>query len=185
MTLEDFVLASGFKARGQINKELIFYVVDGEQRIRDYVVPTDPQTPAQLSARAFWRNGMEYWHNESQTFRDNYNAKAKKYYSRMLGVNLFMRDWVREVYVMNVIKSMQCGQTNCSDGLNDITISSIDLTKSFALCNSFAIDEAGDGTKKLGVVGAYLLNATTLRIAAIKDAGASTPRAYWHVVEYY
>lgn len=185
MAIEDIIVGSSIRARGQINKKKVFYVVHGEQRVRAYAVPTDPQTPRQLSKRAFWRNGMEYWYAQPQSFRDDYKAKAKKYYPTMFGVNLFMRDWVREVYVMEIIKSIQRGSQSCSTGDNDVTITAVDMSKTVVDVKPFYVTKGSPPADVKWCSGGFLVNSTTLRIRAFKGANFSLCMVEWQVIEYF
>lgn len=185
MTLDDLVLGSSLEARGQVNKETVFYVVNGEQRKRAYAVPADPQSPAQISWRIFWRNGMEYWHAQVQSFRDTYNIRAKKYYPRMLGFNLFMRDWIGEAYALNVIKSIQTGTQLCNDGANDVAINAVETAKSIVIVPGYHCGSSLGVADEHGVCGAELTSSTNLRIHAVKGVQAAQPSVCWQVVEFF
>ncbi len=98
MTIKAQVLACCLRARGQVGKDTVFYVVNGGQRTRAYAVPTNPRTPAMEANRLLWKNGMVYWKAQAQSFRDTYIAKVKKSYRTMMGHNLFMRHYMRGDY---------------------------------------------------------------------------------------
>ena len=174
-----------FSISGQVGKEYIYYSVHGEQRRRGYVIPFDPKSARQKSKRAFFRNGVEWWHNESESFRQVYQNKAKSYYKKMHGINLFLRDWCKGVYVIEVTKSIQRGQLLCDDGNNDITIEAVDINKSITLCDAYAFGSAEGLAKSSSIKGATLINSTTLRISAFKGVSAEQPLACWQVVEFY
>ena len=173
------------QARGQIGKEWIYYVVNGYQRKRAYVIPNDPKSPRQLSKRAFWRNGVEWWKNESQNFRDNYNITAKNLSLAMTGHDLFMQDWTKGVYVTEVIKSIQKGSKVCNDGDNDVTIVGVEVVKSIVIISSYHCGSSLGATDEHGIHGGALTSSTNLRICAVKGAQADQPIACWQVVEFY
>lgn len=172
-------------ARGQIGKTWIYYVVNGYQRRRAYVVPTDPQSPRQLSKRAFWRNGGVWWANESQSFRDNYKTTVKNLSLAMTGRDLFMQDWTKGVYVTEVIKSIQRGNVPLVNGANDVTITAVEMAKSIVNINSYLTSDSAGANSRMGCIGGILTSSTNLRIFAVKEASATTPRGIYEVIEFY
>jgi len=173
------------RASGQIGKASVYYVRKGIQCKRSYVVPIQPDTQDQIDVRNNFKNGMLFWKVQEQSFRNEYNEKVKNPFLKMWGVNLFMSKWLRGLIKMVTIKSIQRGNTVCVGGINDITITAVDVDKSIITVSGYTFDEQSDGLHKLGIVGGILVNSTTLRIFAIKDALASSPRALWQVIEYF
>lgn len=182
---KDFLTKNTLVSRGQVGREWVYYVVDGYQRTRAYKVPTDPESPHQLSKRAHWSNGVEWWHNESPSFRSNYDVTAKNLNLAMTGFNLFMRDWSEGVYVTEVIKGVQTGTKLCNDGANDVTINAVALAKSIVIISSYHCGSSLGVADEHGICGAELTSTTNLRIHAVKGAQASQPSSCWQVIEFY
>lgn len=170
---------------GQIGKEKVFYEVGGDQRVRGYAVPSDPKTPQQRARRSFFRNGMEWWANESQAFRDNYNQLVKDRSLALHGVNLFLIDWYKGVYVAEVIKSIQRGSVFCVAGLNNITIVAVDLDKSVLHYNPHAMSIDGPPIVLAGITGAILSSSTNIAVSCLDTAGTGLVPFAYEVVEFF
>lgn len=185
MEIDEIILNGSLNARGQINHEIVFYIVHGEQRKRAYAIPTNTDTPQRRSIRGFWRNGMEYWQNKNQTFKNEYNLRAKKYYPKMQGYNLFMRDWMREVYALNIIKSIQHKSVIANNGNNDYGINAVAEEKTVVKVCCFSNQFGDDYTYIGAILSGTLTSTTNVRVRAYKGANCPTIRAMFEVIEYY
>lgn len=172
-------------AHGQIKKQFIYFVQKGVQYRKAYVVPANPQTPRQQTKRAFFRMGIAYWHVQPQSFRDGYNEKAKRNFPNMEGFNLFLREWLTGKIVNESVRSIQAGTKVCADGANDVTITAVEVTKTFVFVGTYHCGSSLGVTDEHGICGAELTSATNLRIHAIKGAQADAPSSCWQVVEFY
>ncbi len=172
-------------ASGQIGKTSVYYVRNGEQCKRAYVVPVQPRTPRQLSSWGFFSHGMTYWKDQDQAFRDSYNQGVKDPYMNMWGVNLFLREWMKGEIVLNCIRSLQAGEKVCGDGDNDVAINEVVIAKSVVHVGTYYGGSSFGASDEYGICGAKLTSTTNLRINGHKGAIADAPIAAWQVVEYY
>ena len=185
MPISDLYPEEVINARGQIGKQYIFYIVKGNQRKRAYAVPANPQTPRQEANRSFFKNGVEYWNNESAGFRQAYFDRVEQLNLKTTPFGEFIRDWYEELYVANVIKSKQKGQTVCVNGLNNITITSVDTGKVVVLVSTFANSaEIAGTTYSVVVYGGQLTSGTNLQIE-VALINVANVKVYWQVIEFY
>ena len=79
-------------ARGQIGKSLIFSKWKGISTIRAHTVPSNPETPAQMTWRGAISLAMEWWNSSGYTVADfaAYNLTAQLQSRRMTGFNFFV-----------------------------------------------------------------------------------------------
>lgn len=76
------------------------------------------------------------------------------------------------------IKSVQRGEKDCTAAVSfDVTISAVDIDKSFVLCS-------WRSSVTTYIPSIYLLNSTTLRIEFGVDPGAKHIYVRWEVVEF-
>ena len=185
MPVSDLYPKEVINARGQIGKQYIYYIVKGNQRKRAYAVPSNPQTPRQQANRSFFKNGVEWWNNESDSFRQSYFDRVEQLNLKTTPFAEFIKDWYKEIYVANVIKSKQKGQTVCLNGLNNITITAVDMNKSVVLVNTFANSaEIAGVIYSVVVYGGQLTTATNLQIETALIHVANV-KVYWQVIEYF
>lgn len=176
---------SSIRASGQVGKTWIYFFSHGEQHRRPYKIPFDPLTPRQLSKRAFFKHGMEYWGNLSPGEKNFYNEKALVSGKPQMGFNYFLGLWLRGEIVAEIIKSVQCDFVAVVDGNNNVNISEVAPAKSVlkVCCNSFSI--GGSMADAFFVEGIRFIDSTTIRIAVHKGANIGAVRVGWQVIEYF
>jgi len=173
------------QARGTTGKEWVYWIANGIQHRRAYIIPPDPKSPRQQARRAFFKNGMAYWTNLPGNEKAEYNETAKVIKTGWIGYNYFIQKWLRGEIVTDAIKSIQRGSKACVDGVNNVTIVAVTMARSVVICPGYVAGLACDSTKSCGIHGANLTSDTNLRIFASKGAAGAIPTAYWQVVEFF
>ena len=103
------VLGGSFP-RGQVGKQWVFQGTTPEFRnvpnsgvddvmIREYVIPTDPKTPAQLRQRELWKERVDEWNALPQSEKDYWKAEAKR-----------LRKWSAFAYFMSKRQTQRQGK---------------------------------------------------------------------------
>jgi hypothetical protein len=67
---------------------LVFYSYRNNQYVRRYVIPKNPNTPAQRSRRELFGEAVNKWQNLKGYKKDQWNSNARN--KRMSGYNLFI-----------------------------------------------------------------------------------------------
>lgn len=80
-----------FAASGKIAKSLVYATWKGIDTVRQYVVPSNPQTPAQQAQRSLLTMAVNLWRASwlSQEIRESWNKLASTRGLAMSGFNLF------------------------------------------------------------------------------------------------
>jgi len=80
-----------FAASGKLAKSLVYATWKGIDTVRQYVVPSNPQTPAQQAQRSLLTMAVNLWRASwlSQEFRESWNKLASTRGLAMSGFNLF------------------------------------------------------------------------------------------------
>lgn len=80
-----------FAASGKIAKSLVFATWKGIDTVRQYVVPSNPKTPAQQAQRSLLTMAVNLWRASwlSQEIRESWNKLASTRGLTMSGFNLF------------------------------------------------------------------------------------------------
>ncbi len=73
---------------------LVFYESRGNQYIRRYVIPRNPNTPAQHSQRALFASAVFRWQHISESAKERWKTKARNI--PMSGYNLFISTYLFE-----------------------------------------------------------------------------------------
>ena len=81
----------GNKYRGTIGKETVASSWKGHDYVREYVVPHDPKSEAQLRHRAIWQEAVAAWQALPEAEKRALDREAKG----MTGFNLFVGRYVR------------------------------------------------------------------------------------------
>lgn len=84
----------GDEYSGTIGKAVVHFMRNGVNVAREYVVPNDPRTTAQIAQRNYLKTAVAEWHRLSGAEKLEWNkcAKTKKYSSN--GYNLFISKWL-------------------------------------------------------------------------------------------
>ena len=83
----------GDEYSGQVGKAGVFANWKGIQYRRKYVIPANPNTPAQQAVRADFTNGVDKWHSFDALQSESYKPLASG--QAMSGFNLFMSRWMK------------------------------------------------------------------------------------------
>jgi len=83
-----------FTARKQVGKRVIYryYSRTRKQDIYPYVVPHNPQTPAQQANRMKFADAMAAWAALPQATKDTYEHRVRD--RQMYGKNLFVKEYM-------------------------------------------------------------------------------------------
>ena len=84
------------RATGQVYKQWVFYIYQGQQRVRRYLVPSDPKTPPQLSLRAKFAAGVKAWQNLSQSDKLYWRRVGVRKKEPITSLNAFLSAWMRD-----------------------------------------------------------------------------------------
>jgi len=83
----------GNKYSGTLGKKVTAVERKGENFLREYIIPHDPKTPAQLRQRQKFTDAYEEWKGLTPEERKQYSELAKD--SKMSGYNLFVSKFTR------------------------------------------------------------------------------------------
>lgn len=84
------------EARGQIGKALVYFPWKGVNAVREYVIPTNPRTPDQLTQRGYLGDAVQAWHDASYTADDHtaWERYATTLAKPMTGFNSMVRRYI-------------------------------------------------------------------------------------------
>lgn len=90
-------------ARGQLGKTLVFFPWKGVDSVREYVVPANPQTAAQLAQRALMTAAVLEFHGALYSAADigALNRWANTLAATMSGFNAMVKDHIEEALLGN------------------------------------------------------------------------------------
>lgn len=83
-------------ASGQIAKTLVYMRWKGIDDVRQYVIPTNPQTAPQITQRGYFEDGVDEWHLTKYTAADKtaWDKYAAILAKPMSGFNAFVKSWI-------------------------------------------------------------------------------------------
>lgn len=83
-------------ASGQLGDALVYGRWKGEAYAREYVIPTNPRTPAQEAQRAAVKQAVSFWQlpQLAEYVRAAFNRAASRVATAMSGSNLATRSWL-------------------------------------------------------------------------------------------
>lgn len=85
------------RIENQIAKEKVFYVRNGKQCMRDYVIPTDPKTKLQQAIRRKFRNAVKSWQQLTNEQKQYWENLVKQKGLSMEGFNLYISYFMRDL----------------------------------------------------------------------------------------
>ncbi len=92
-----------FGARGKLAGSLVFFPWKGIDAVREYVIPANPRTAAQLTQRGYFADAIDEWHAMLPTSADRtaWNRFSGTVAKIMSGFNLFCRTFIDEAILGN------------------------------------------------------------------------------------
>jgi len=92
-----------FGARGAISKSVVFFGWKGIDCAREYVVPANPKTAAQMTQRGHLEDAVDEWHGAVYTADDRtaWNRYAGVLAQIMSGFNAFVRSFIQNAIAGN------------------------------------------------------------------------------------
>jgi hypothetical protein len=87
--------AMGNKYSGTLGKKVTAVERKGENFLREYVIPHDPKTPAQMMQRNKFTEANDAWKALSPEEKQVYNERAKG--TKMYGYQLFVSEFIRQI----------------------------------------------------------------------------------------
>ncbi len=83
-------------ASGQLGDALVYGRWKGEAYAREYVIPTNPRTPAQEAQREAVKQAVSFWQlpQLAEYVRSAFNRAASRVATAMSGANLATRSWL-------------------------------------------------------------------------------------------
>jgi len=85
----------GNQYSGTIGKKVTAVERKGENFLRNYVIPHDPKTPAQMNQRNKFTEANEAWKALSPEEKEIYNERAKN--MKMYGYHLFVSEFASQI----------------------------------------------------------------------------------------
>ena len=82
-------------ARGQLGKTLVYAIWKGLNYCRSYVIPTNPETAAQMTIRGYFTDAVAAYQAETQATRDAWNAAIKALGWAMTGFNYYVAEYIK------------------------------------------------------------------------------------------
>ena len=112
-------------ARKQIGKALVFFPWKGLDVVREYVIPANPKTTAQLAQRAFMTAGVAAWHAALYTALDQtaWNRYAGTLAKIMSGFNSMVKKHIEEAILGNAWEQIR-----------DVTTENVIATQFYVHC---------------------------------------------------
>ena len=84
----------GIDISGSIGNKFTFYSVSGKQHKRRWILPPDPQTPAQLNLRDLFRKAVASWQTLTNQQKEFYE-KLRPRHKIMSGYNFFISSYMK------------------------------------------------------------------------------------------
>lgn len=171
-----------FEARGQLAKSIVHFPWKGINAVREYVIPANPKTDAQLAQRDHMRNALSEYHAASYTSLDmtawsRYSGTLAKI---MSGFNAMVKEYITRAIAGRTWGRLADVQTSAPDA-SHITIlvegSTAGLsvlawigTRKTAMLEPHGLADDGDGTYSGTIAG---LTSKTLYYLTVKSYTAA------------
>jgi hypothetical protein len=111
---------------GQVGKAGVFASWRGIQYRRKYVIPSNPNTPAQQKVRNSFANAVDKWHTlnslQQQAYTPLASGQSKTGYNIFIGRWQKMTDVERAAYVSPYVGFVQVGEGSASAGTPETTV---------------------------------------------------------------
>lgn len=179
------LLTFGSEFYGKINDKVYYYRNTGADRIlivRPYCKPVQPGSGSQQARWNKFADGVHVWQNLRSEDQEYYRDRVRYLGYRMTGFNLFMSIFLKGGF--DVIKNIYRGSQFVPQGLTNITITAVDLSKSVLIYNSFLAATDGPPPGVYGVEAAILSTPTNIAVNAWDTAVTGTVIFTWQIIEY-
>ena len=168
---------------GQIGKKWIYFVREGVQYKRPYVIPLDPKTSAQRTKLNKFYMASRMWNKLTTGEKEEWKIKVEKSQYVMTAYNYFIRHKIKEIKSM--IKQIISKTELLSDGLNVLVVAGVvDVDKSILLYNCFLCGVSSDPAKQYGIYRAVLSGPSEIKVHVRDPDALGDIRIRYQIIEY-
>lgn len=75
-------------ASGQLGEAIVYSKWKGREYVREYTIPQNPNSPAQVNVRKAWELLVSQWQSEAQAVQSDWNTFADQF--KMSGFNQYI-----------------------------------------------------------------------------------------------